>query len=282
MWPLYLSRRLKNGTLGATYAVLAAAGFAAGELLVLTLLGEQTWLQLLRTGLAVPAHVFFAGLWGYTLGSRKRDRYFTLTWLGATAVHGLYDHIVFGRGPALLVVAIPMFATMAFFVFAILKAKPGGAVGPSSGYSLFEPASVSSVGQALARKGRPLVVHWIVLGAFVNLGVTLVFLGTAVYLGHRYGVDFALADEEGAEGIVPIALLGGALLAAFPVSAYLIARASGTSSVLEPAWATGAAIVVVLFVFSVTEPTALVLAAGVAPVGFLLACAGAWFGLSRR
>jgi hypothetical protein len=126
------------------------------------------------------------------------------------------------------------------------------------------------------------MIHWIVIGAFVNLGVTLVFLATAVYLGHRYDVDFALADEAGTEGIMPIAILGVALLSSFPVSGFLIARASGALSVLEPAWATGASIILVLALFSVTEPTALVIAVGVAPVGFLLACLGAWFGLARR
>ena len=50
---------------------------------------------------------------------------------------------------------------------------------------------------------------------------------------------------------------------------------------LEPAWATGVALVAVLALFSVTEPTALVIALAVAPVGFALACAGAWFGIER-
>src|SRR5690606_2113583 len=114
-----------------------------------------------------------------------------------------------------------------------------------------------------------------------NLGMTLCFLAAAVFLGHRYGVDFSQAEAAGFEGILPVALLGGALLAAFPVSAYLIARASRAVSVLEPAWATGASIFAVIALFSVTEPTALVIAMGVAPVGFTLACAGAWFGLER-
>lgn len=283
IWPLYHSRRLSSGTLGATYAVLAAAGFAAAELVWLGVRSEQSYLLLLRGLLAVPAHLFFAGLWGYTLGGGRRDRFFLVTWLGATAVHGIYDHIVFGRGPAYLVIAIPMFATMAVGVFGLLRdGRPTSSFRRSSGYSLFEPPSVASVGQALKRNDRPLMVRWIVLGAFVNMGVTLVFLATAIYLGHRYGVDFELADEEGAEGMIPVALLGMSLLSAFPVSAYLIARASGASSVLEPAWASGLAIIVVLSLFSVTEPTALIIAVGIAPVSFLLACLGAWFGLSRR
>ena len=134
---------------------------------------------------------------------------------------------------------------------------------------------------AISRRGQRLMIPWILFGVLVTVGVTLVFLGVSVYLGHRFGIDFSLADEAGLQGAIPIALLASALLLAFPFSGFLIARASGAVSVLEPAWATGAAIGVVLVLFSVTEPTALVIALAIAPVGLALACVGAWFGLER-
>lgn len=282
IWPLYLRRQLVSAPVGATYAVLAAAGFAGAELVVSLFLGEAQWWTLLRGGLAIPAHLFFAGIWGYTLGGGGRDRYFGIAWLGCVLFHGLYDHLVFGRGVAVAFVVLPMVALMAFSSYALLRDSAGAASGRASSHSLFEPPSIGSVRDVLGRKGRPLMIHWIVIGAFVNLGVTLVFLGAAVYCGHSFGVDFSLVEEAGVEGITPIVLLGSALLVSFPVSAFLIARASGAASVLEPAWATGASIIVVLALFSVTEPTALVIAVGTAPVGFILACAGAWFGLERR
>ena len=282
VWPLYLRRRLVSGPVGAIYAVLTAAGFAGAEVIVSSSLGEPDWWTLLRGGLAIPAHLFFAGVWGYTLGGGGRDRYFGIAWFGCVLFHGLYDHIVFGRGVAVALVVLPMIALMAFSSYALLRDAKVVPSARGSAYSLFEPPSIGSVRDALGRKGRPLMIHWILIGAFVNLGVTLVFLGAAVYCGHRFGVDFSLVDEAGVEGITPIALLGSGLLASFPVSAFLIARASGAVSVLEPAWATGASIIVVLALFSVTEPTALVIAVGIAPVGFILACAGAWFGLERR
>jgi len=282
IWPLYVRRRLASGQVGAIYAVLVAAGFSAGEILAMAFDGNSVGaLPWVRAAFAVPAHLFFAGVWGYFLGGGGRDRFFGITWLACTALHGVYDHIVFGRGPGLLVIVIPMLATMAVGVFGLLREQGAVSTGRRTAYSLFEPPTVGSVRDVLTNQGRPLMIHWILIGAFVNLGVTLVFLAGSVYLGHRYGIDFSLVDEAGIEGILPIALLGGALLASFPVSAYLIARASGAASVLEPAWATGAAIIVVLALFSVTEPTALVIALGIAPVGFTLACAGAWFGLER-
>lgn len=281
IWPLYLSRRLVSGQVGAIYAVLVAAGFSALEVVALSLSAGTDWLLLLRVFFAAPAHLFFAGVWGYMLGGGQRDRYFGWLWALSTLLHGSYDHIVFGRGPAFLAIVVPMLALMGVGVFALLREQATPYSGRMTAYSLFEAPSVGSVREVLSRRGRPVMVHWIFIGAFVNLGVTLVFLGSSVYLGHRYGVDFSLVDEAGLEGIFPILLLGAALLAAFPVSAYLIARASGAVSVLEPAWATGASIAVVLALFSVTEPTALVVAMAVAPVGFTLACLGAWFGLER-
>ena len=281
VWPLYIKRRLVSGQVGAIYAVLAAAGFSAGEVVGLVIVGDSDWWLLLRAFFAAPAHLFFAGLWGYMLGGGRRDRFFGWVWALSTILHGSYDHIVFGRGPALLVIVVPMLALMGVGVFGLLREQAPNSVGRMTAYSLFEAPSVGSVREALSRRGRPVMIQWIFIGAFVNLGVTLFFLGASVYLGHRYGVDFSLVDEAGLAGIFPIVLLGSALLAAFPVSAYLIARASSAVSVLEPAWATGASIFVVLGLFSVTEPTALVIAMGVAPVGFTLACLGAWFGLSR-
>ena len=281
VWPLYLKRRLVSGQVGAIYAVLAAAGFSAGEVVGLVIVGDSDWWLLLRAFFAAPAHLFFAGLWGYMLGGGRRDRFFGWVWALSTILHGSYDHIVFGRGPALLVIVVPMLALMGVGVFGLLREQAPNSVGRMTAYSLFEAPSVGSVREALSRRGRPVMIQWIFIGAFVNLGVTLFFLGASVYLGHRYGVDFSLVDEAGLAGIFPVVLLGSALLAAFPVSAYLIARASSAVSVLEPAWATGASIFVVLGLFSVTEPTALVIAMGVAPVGFTLACLGAWFGLSR-
>jgi hypothetical protein len=283
VWPLYWSRRLVSGQVGAFYAVMCASGFAAVEVVAAVWVPNADYWTLLRVGFSVPAHLFFAGVWGYMLGGGgHRDRYFALLWVLSTILHGVYDHIVFGRGPALLVIVLPMLGLMAVGVFGLLREQSSSSSERLTAYSLFEAPSVGSVRDVLSRRGRPVMLHWIVIGAFVNLGVTLTFLVTSVYFGHKYGVDFSLADEAGVEGILPILILGAALLAAFPVSAFLVARASRAASVLEPAWATGASIVVVLLLFSVTEPTALVIAMGIAPVGFTLACAGAWFGLERR
>ncbi len=283
VWPLKARRRLTTGRIGALYAVCTAAGFAAVEtLLIFWFWKQQELVDVLRSAIALPAHLFFAGVWGYALGGRARRRpWFPLIFTISFLLHGLYDHVVFGRGVALLVVVVPLLLTMALGVWALVRETAPASDERVSRLSIFEPPSVGTVRQVMSARGQPLMVHWIFFGALVTIGVILVFLGLAVYAGHRMGVDFALVDESELVATLPLAVLGTALLAAFPVSGYLVARASGSHSVLEPAWATGAAIAIVLSLFSVTDPMALVVAASVAPVGFGLACLGAWFGVTR-
>lgn len=278
VWPDYLKRRLVSGRWGAAHAALVSGGFVAAYAPLLhTLAGlPLTGLQLLRWAILLPAHFFFAGVWGYMLGGPRRDRWFGITWLACAFTHGVYNHIVLGRGPAFLVIVVPLLCVMAWGIWKLSQESA-----PRSTDFLFEAPGWGSMRQAMRREGRPIQIHWIVLGALVTLGVILSCLSLAVYLGHRWGVDFSLVDDAGVEGVVPLALLGTALLVAFPFAAYLVARASGARSVLESAWGAGVAILAVLFLFSVTEPTALVVALAIVPVGFALACVGAWFGLAR-
>ena len=201
----------------------------------------------------------------------------------AVLLHGLYDHLMLARGPALLLVAVPLFAFMFGAAWIVLRslAPESDSADASSKLSLLSPPSLSDMRRAMQRTERPLMLHWIALGALVTLGVVLASLAGAIYLGHRLGIDFTLANESDLQASGPLVLLGSAVLFAFPLSGYLIARASGAESVLEPALASGAAIAFVMLMLSVTEPVALVVAVVIAPLAFSLACGGAWFGLDR-
>lgn len=282
VWPLYLRHRLQSGRHAALHVALVVSGYASAEVLLSFFFwGQRSGLDWIRSGLALPAHFFFSGLWGYLLGLERRDRYFALVWLVATLSRGVYEHLVFDRGAALLLVAVPVVILTSVATVFFLQPDRGEA-SRASRFSLFESAGVSSVRDVISRRGRPVLVRWILFGVPVTLGVVLVFLGLSVYLGHSWGVDFSLADEEGVEGLLPVLLLLAAVLLAFPLSGFLIARASRITSVLEPVWATAATILVVLLVFSITEPSAVVVVLAIAPVGVTLASLGAWLGLERR
>ncbi len=128
------------------------------------------------------------------------------------------------------------------------------------------------------------MVTWIGIGALVTTGVMTVAIACAVLLGHRIGIDFTAVDRgesAGMTSLAPLMLLAAAALLAFPFAGYLVARASSTRSVLEPAIAAGLAIAGSLVLLGLAAPVAVVFATAFAPVAFGLACIGAWMGITR-
>jgi hypothetical protein len=104
----------------------------------------------------------------------------------------------------------------------------------------------------------------------------------SVAFGHWAHVDFSTVDEHDVSTTAPVALLGSGLLAAFPLSGYLIARASNLPTLLEPALASGLAILLMLVLLGIAAPVALVFALAFSPIAWALASAGAWIGRPAR
>ncbi|HEX6766641.1 MAG TPA: PrsW family glutamic-type intramembrane protease [Polyangiaceae bacterium] len=270
-------RRVRSPRHGLAYAVAAAAGFAAVEV-VWT--GVHDGTAPVRLLLAVPAHLFFAGIWGYALGvARGHDRWFRAAWLVAMLLHGLYDHIVFGRGPGLLVATIPMLLFMAVLSFMALRGEGGQRI--PRRLKRVAPPSIEAVRERLAHRDRRLALRWVVVGAFVTQGLIVVTVAAAVVAGNRFGMDFALADEADVRAAGPLVLLGVAVLAAFPVAGYLVARASSAGGLLEPALAAALTVGLLVGVFWLAAPIGVLLALAVAPIALALACGGAWIGQER-
>src|SRR4051794_8649287 len=121
MWPAFRSKHFDEPVDGLVYASSAALGFACIENAI-TLRGNPIgWIWVARTAVALPAHVFFACMWGYALGRVKTIKrpgpLFPVAWLVATAAHGLYSHLVYGRGPGALVGTLPLLLAMAGVTF---------------------------------------------------------------------------------------------------------------------------------------------------------------------
>jgi hypothetical protein len=144
-----------------------------------------------------------------------------------------------------------------------------------------EPPSIRRVWLALEPKRQPLMLHWIGLGTLVTAGLSLVALGVGLYAGHLMGLDFAAADEADVRSNGPLLFLATSVGSAFPVAGYLVARASGTRSVLEPALGSSLAVLGAVLFLSATTPIAAVFALAVAPIAFVLASGGAWFAMGR-
>lgn len=281
VWPLYVRRRIADRYQGLLLGVMAGAGFAAGEGAFAALRGDTQALLVVRLLLAALAHAFAGGLWGYVLG-RARGHWFFSAWLVATLLRALHDHIVLGRGPGMLVVALPITVAMLGLGWsAIRDMEKAGSSEPRGGLLITQPPPLQAIRRALRRTEKPLMVRWVGVGAFVTAGAILVCLSAGVLLGHRLGIDFSLADEADARSNGPLMLLGSAVMTAFPLAGFLITRASGATTVLEAAL--GASLTIGLAVVGLTmaAPVAVLFALAIAPVAFLLVCGGAWLGITR-
>ena len=295
-WPAFRSKHFDEPIDGLVYAASAALGFATIEN-ALTLRDHPLgWIWIARTAVALPAHVFFACAWGYALGRAKRVKrpgpIFPLAWVVATAIHGLYVHLVYGRGPGALVGIVPLLAAMGVataFAVRDLKTRADRSSRTSillervsSLYVVSAPPSLDTVRKAMRREGQPITLRWILFGVMVTVGAMTVGIVLSVVFGHYLHVDFSQVDEHDVTTTGPVALLGSGLLAAFPVSGYLIARASSLPTMLEPALASGLAIVLTLVLLGFAAPVAVVFALAFSPIAWGLACAGAWVGRPAR
>lgn len=292
MWPAFRSRWFDEPVDGLVYASAAALGFAAVENALVLRAHPTGWIWLARTALALPAHVFFSCMWGYALGRAKRVKrpgaIFPVAWLLATAAHGLYAHFLYGRGAAALVGTIPLLLAMGLPVLLLARdlARRGDRSSRpsmllervSSLYFVSAPPSLGTVREALRRDGQRITFRWVLFGAVVTIGAMTVGLVLSIAFGHWAHVDFSAVDEHDVTTTAPVALLGSGLLLAFPVSGYLVARASNLPTLLEPALASGLAIVLTLLLLGLAAPVVLVFALAFSPIAWALACAGAWVG----
>lgn len=296
-WGAFRSRYFDEPYDGVVYASSASLGFATlDNALILRSHPELVWIA--RTLLALPAHVFFACLWGWALGRAKQLRtpnaYFPVLFVVAVFGHGLYTHFVYGRGPGAMLVAAPLLLAMGAITYFVgrdlIKAKSEtdpddtrlgsriSMLARGSLDALSKPPTLKSFREALRRRERPLMVRWVVFGTFVTFGAMIVGIATSVVLGHVANVDFAIVDEHDVSTTAPVALLGAGLLAAFPLSGYLVARAAAVATIAEPAAASALAIGVTLVLLGFVAPVVLVFALALAPIAFGLACAGAYVG----
>jgi RsiW-degrading membrane proteinase PrsW (M82 family) len=289
--PAWRSPRFATAGDGVLYATAVALGFVSAHNVGLFAAGGVHPLDVGRALLAAPAHVFFAGAWGLALGRdvekrrvrRIGGRTFNVSWSLAMLFNGVYDHIVFGRTRAALLATAPILVTMVGLTFLAARTlRPGDPAADPPSHPSLGPPSMGAVRAALWRTERPVMVHWIGLGALVTIGVITAALVGAVAFGHRIGVDFAAVDRaDGAGAAAPLALLGGAALLAFPVAGYLVSRASASQGVLEVAISAALAIVGALVMLGLAAPVAVVFAIAFAPIALALACAGAWIGVIR-
>lgn len=278
VWPFYRKGHLGLPRFGVAYAVAGAAGFAGAEG-ALALFAAPSGVTFARALLGSLAHLFFAGVWGYALGAeRSRRSWFSWAWSFAMLLHGLFDHILWGRGPGYLTATLPIVGFMLLASVVVLKNPAPARVERSL---LSRAPTLTDVREVLAPREHPVVLRWVIAGVFVTLGLVITLAAGGVLLGHELGIDFALADEADVRSAVPLVLLGSTVLLAFPLAGFLLVKAGSALTLLEPALATLVAMGVLVVISSLTAPVAVLFTLALAPVAVGLACGGAWIALER-
>jgi RsiW-degrading membrane proteinase PrsW (M82 family) len=289
VWPALMRKRVDEGYDGVVYATAAALGFAVVENAFVLRAHPTGTIWVGRTLLALPAHVFFASLWGYALGRAKsstlRAPIFPAAFVAAIAAHGLYAHFVYGRGSGALFATLPLLAAMTMGVWLMWRdlAARAGLVLPRSLRSsrlarLAQPPSLAAVRAALQGTDEPVRLGWILFGALVNLGAMLLGLAGGVVAARLLHFDLAQVDEHEMTSAAPAGLLCFGLLVSFIVSGWLVARAASVHGLLEPALATVLALSVTVLTLGLAAPFTVVFALAVSPIAWLLSCLGAWMG----
>jgi RsiW-degrading membrane proteinase PrsW (M82 family) len=286
-WPAFLSKHLDEAYDGVVYSAVSALGFAAVENALVLRDHPAGGIWIARAVLALPAHVFFACLWGYALArakqSKRRLPIFPVAFVATIGAHGLYAHFVYGRGPGALLAVTPLLAAMGFVAWMLardLRVRDRSSPIPSTSRGrlsrLPPPPSLSAVRSALRRADEPVKIRWILLGALVTLGAMIVGLAGGVVAAHVLRIDLSTVNEHELSTAAPAVLLGMGLLGSFPTSGWLVARAANVRTLLEPALASVLALVVTLVALGFAAPFAVIFGLALSPIAWVLSCAGAW------
>jgi len=273
---------------GLVYAGAAALGFASLEnALYCVQLGSGVYLP--RAIMAVPAHLLFAGMWGWGLAFwRFRQRnvlgflVFVLMFVGSAIAHGTYDAMLFSRNPVLLVLVavlltLLLLANIGFF-WHFKKVSPYR-------WSLLPDSIRIARKQAVKmRHKRGLSIGWIAGGTAIYVAivlVSLIILGAMLVMHMGTGV---LSDlDEGRVSLLVLAFYALVLFVFIGVSFFLagivIGRLSKGRTILEPAISA----ILALSLMTILIPRgvgtwAFVLLVFSAPLIFGVGCLGGWIG----
>ncbi|MDP9035046.1 MAG: PrsW family intramembrane metalloprotease [Myxococcota bacterium] len=289
-WPAFMSKHFDQPYDGVVYSAAAALGFAAVENGFVVHAHPHGGVWIARALLALPAHVFFACLWGYALGRARQAKtevpIFPAAFVASIVAHGLYAHLVYGRGPGALLAVTPLLAVMGMAVWFLqrdLRARGERLSLPARSASTLSclvvalpPPSLSAVRSALTRGDEPVKVGWVALGALVTIGGMIAGLAAGVVAARALHIDLSVVDEHDVSAAAPVLLLGVGLLASFPTTGWLIARAADVRTLLEPALAAVLALVVTLVGLGFAAPFTVVFALALSPIAWVLSCLGAW------
>lgn len=305
VWPIHRSSNLQRREAAVTAGLLVALGFSTidGGWMVFT---ANHWSVLVRALVLALHSAGACMIWAAAASydQNKRSHWFAPAWLLAVLVQGFGNHVSLGRGPGFVVVALPLLLVLLIAAISVLRhgsksqydteaqadaddepraVKPLPVAKRHSRVNILpERPTIHQIRVAWQHQHRPALLHWIAAGALICLGTLFVALALAVVTSHWLAVDLSRIEDSEFSATGPQLFMGTFLLAAFPISGYLVALASAADSVFEPGMAALVAIMIVVALLSVAAPVSVIFALAGAPLAFGLACVGAWFGLRRE
>ncbi|MCS6900649.1 MAG: hypothetical protein RMJ98_13545 [Myxococcales bacterium] len=283
LWPAFTRRELRGPLEAITAAALVASIFALlreGDALVTT--ASPSWVFLVAQVLTMPMQMLLSSPWAFVLGRsylRSNPRSgFLPSWLAAVVFHGVSSFLLTSGKPAGLVASGALVLGLGLLAFLARDSLLPGATQLPLQHTHTAPPRVD-LRELLARKDAPVSVRWVLVGVLVHQGALLLSLIGAVVLGNHLGVDFASVDATEKAAVGPVLFLVSLGLLSFPLAGFLMTRASGISTLLEPALASVLALVGLAVVLGVAAPLVLAVVIPCAPVALSLSCAGAWLAL---
>ena len=215
---------------------------------------------------------------------------FPAAFAASVVAHGLYIHLAYGRGAQALWGLIPMLVAMALVSWLVvrdLQTEPSPASadaqsalsGRRSRLSFTTPPpSLTTVRAALSQGDEPIKVRWVLFGALVIQGAMIAGVASGIVVARAAGIDLASIDNHSVRTAAPVLPLAIGLLASLPVSGWMVARAAGVRTLLEPALSAVLALSLSITSLGFAAPSTVVFALALSPIAWVLACVGAWTG----
>ena len=244
VWSLAAQRREFDEPVdGIVYACAAALGFAAVENVKYFALGRMSGVVIaVRAFMTVPAHMFFAAIWGSGMGRRLVSRRTNTVGLFALAAlaHGAFDATLSIDGLQQIATLIVLVLGCVFVlllqralrygaVFGLGRPWFGGEAPPAT-----EPVPASALARGYFRVGSP-GVFYACAATMITSAFLVTVLGTAFeLLHHRVGVVF-VAIATAALALFGVAAYGAS--AAIPLDVVIDAQGLTFSGARMP-WRT--------------------------------------------
>jgi hypothetical protein len=291
VWPALVNYSKRDEVDPPLLAATGAAGLVIGRVILQVILARVALGSGVRLGIVALGDVALAMTWAYGLSrSALNDGRYGGTPFGRYALGTIFLRgcVQVGSRAAgyysILALAIGVLAAI-YAVFGLFRLRRLRDAPPSTRAEVGQETLRAFARAELSRgRVRPL---WIVLGSVVDLGGIVLGFAAAVWLGGSAKIDFGEIDRNGPGHDAAAGLLALGVIASFPISAAIVAMASGgrekqRAYALEAGISAMISLAALLTVLGVVAPVGVALGVACAPVAFLLSAIGAHVVAGRR